>query len=60
MKYLLQTSNKRDPNLVINDQKATVDNNVIKFQHTDADYAKMIRAFIDTVTSIISLPSFFS
>ena len=54
---LLQTSNKRDPNNIINDQRTTVDNNAIRFQYTDADYSKMIRAFIDAVTSNISLLS---
>ena len=39
----------------INDRKTAVDNNVIKFKHTDADYAKKIRAYIDTVTSNTSL-----
>ena len=48
---LLQTSNKRDPNLTVNTEKTTVQNNVIKFHHTDSDYSEILRAYIDTVTS---------
>ena len=60
---LLQASNKRDRNLTVNNEKTTVQNNVIKFHHTDSDYSKMIRAYIDTVTSnnylLYFLPVFF-
>ena len=51
---------KRNPSLAINDWKTAVDNNVIRFKSTDAEYAKTRRAFIDTVTSIIFLLSFFT
>ena len=48
---LLQSSNKRDPKLKINNEQTDVENNTINFHHAEADYAKMMRAYIDTVTS---------
>ena len=51
---LLQSSNKRDPNLKLNHQETIVRDKVIKFYHTEKDFSKMIRAYIDAVTSTIS------
>ena len=48
---LLQSSNKRDPNLKVNHQETIVTDKVIKFYHTENDFSKMIRAYIDAVTS---------
>ena len=48
---LLQSSNKRNPNLKINAEQTVVENNSISFHHTETDYAKIIRAYIHTVTS---------
>ena len=50
---LLQSSNKRDPNLKVNHQETIVSDKVIKFYHTENDFSKMIRAYIDAVTSTI-------
>ena len=41
----------------VNHDKTTVQDNAIKFHHTDQDFSKMIRAFIDTITSNIELIS---
>ena len=48
---LLQSSNKRNPNLKITAEQTVAVNNSISFHHTETDYAKMIRAYTDTVTS---------
>ena len=48
---LLQSSNKRDPSPMINNEKTVVNNSTIKFYHNDNDYSKMIWAYIDSVTS---------
>ena len=50
---LLQSSNKRDPNLKVNHQETNVSDKVIKFYHTENYFSKMIRAYIDSVTSTI-------
>ena len=47
----LKSSNKRDPKLKINNEQTVIENNNISFHYTEADYAKMIRAYIDKVTS---------
>ena len=53
---LLQSSNKRDPNLIINNQSTFVEGKSIKFHNTDEDYNNIIRTYIDAVTSnLISL-----
>ena len=48
---LLQSSNKRVPSLTINHQETVANKSTIKFYHNDNDYSKMIRAYIDSVTS---------
>ena len=53
---LLQSSNKRDPNLIINNQSTFVEGKSIKFHNTDEDYNNIIRTYSDAVTSnLISL-----
>ena len=37
---LLQSSNKRDPNLKLNHQETIVSDKVIKFYHTEKDFSK--------------------
>ena len=48
---LLQSSNKRDPNLKVNNQPTSVQGNSIKYHYTDNDYDQIIRAYIDAVRS---------
>ena len=48
---LLQSSNKRDSNLTINNEPTFVQGKSVKFHYTDEDYNKIIRACIDAVTS---------
>ena len=49
---LLQSSDKRDPNLKVNNQPKSVQGNSIKFHYTDNDFDhQIIRAYINAVTS---------
>ena len=48
---LLQSSNKRDSDLKVNNQPTSLQGNSIKFHYTDDDYDRIIRAYIDAVTS---------
>ena len=48
---LLQSSDQRGSNLKTDDEQTVVENNIISFHHMETDYAKMITAYIDTVTS---------
>ena len=56
---LLQSSNKRNPSLKVNHDRTVVENSVVKFYHNKNDYCKMLRAYIDSITSNISLFSYF-
>ena len=49
----LQSSHKREPNLKVNHEKTVVGSNIIKFYYTENNYSNIIRAYIDSVTSII-------
>ena len=48
---LLQSSNKRDPNLKISARRTHVKGKAVRFYYTEKDYDKIIRAYIDAVTS---------
>ena len=48
---LLQSLNKRDANLTINNEATFAEGKSVKFHYTDEDYKNIIRAYIDAVTS---------
>ena len=48
---IFQKSSKRDYTLKVNNGPTKIDNERIQFHYTENDYAHIIRAYIDTVTS---------